>query len=66
MKDNNVDENNIDIYLAFYFDLHNAYIDNSFKEFEEKHSQFFKSLHFFSTKEFFKSLIRKIDIDIER
>ena len=66
MKDNNVDENNIGIYLAFYFDLHNAYIDNSFKEFEEKHSQFFKSLHFFSTKEFFKSLIRKIDIDIER
>lgn len=66
MKEHNIEENNVDIFLAFYFDLHNSYIDNSFKEFETKHSQFLRRLYSFSTKEFFKSLMRKIDIDIER
>lgn len=66
MKDNNVDKNSIDKSLTFYFDLHNSYIVNGFKEFEENYSEYFRGMHFYSSREFFKSLIRKIDIDIER
>lgn len=66
MKENNVDEKNIDKSLTFYFDLHNSYIDNDFKDFGTKYSEYFKGLHIFSIKDFFKSLMRKIDIDMER
>ena len=66
MKENNVDEKNIDKSLTFYFDLHNSYIDNDFKDFGTKYSEYFNGLHIFSIKDFFKSLMRKIDIDMER
>lgn len=66
MKENNVDEKNIDKSLTFYFDLHNSYIENNFKDFETNYSEYFRGLHIFSIKDFFKSLMRKINIDMER
>lgn len=66
MTDNNVDKNNVDTPLAFYYELHNSYIINDFKELETKYTEYFKGGHYHSTKNFFNALARKIDLEIER
>jgi mRNA-degrading endonuclease YafQ of YafQ-DinJ toxin-antitoxin module len=66
MKENNVDENHVDKSLTLYYDLHDSYINNDFKNFDTKYSEYFRGVHVFSVKEFFKSLMNKIDINIER
>lgn len=66
MKENNVDENHVDKPLTLYYDLHDSYINNDFKNFDTKYSEYFRGVHVFSVKEFFKSLMNKIDINIER
>lgn len=66
MKENNVDENHVDKLLTLYYDLHDSYINNDFKNFDTKYSEYFRGVHVFSVKEFFKSLMNKIDINIER
>lgn len=66
MKENIVSRDDVDKVLVLYYDLHNSYINNNFKDFNEKYSDYFRSLHFYDTKDFFKSLIRKVDIDIEK
>lgn len=52
--------------LEFYFDLHGSYILDDFQEFEKKHDDYFRELFVRSKKDFFNSLYKKIDIDIER
>lgn len=66
MKENNVDENHVDKPLTLYYDLHDSYINNDLKNFDAKYSEYFRGVHVFSVKEFFKSLMNKIDINIER
>jgi hypothetical protein len=66
MKENNVDKNCIDKSLTLYYDLHDSYINNDFKEFNTKYNEYFRGLHIHSMKEYFKSLMKKIDIDMER
>jgi hypothetical protein len=66
MKENNVDENHIDSPLTLYYDLHDSYINNDFKDFNTKYDEYFRGLHIHSKKEYFKSLMKKIDIEMER
>lgn len=66
MNEHSVDKNNVDISLTLYYDLHDSYINNNFKDFDTKYSESFRGLYFHNTKGFFKSLMKKIDIEIER